>query len=130
VVLDPLDDTWAGTVIFSYDTLDVAAGDSINVFAYYARAVMDNGAEIAVYANRQYMLNTVVQGGRVDQVDGAIVGLKRVPFTKIKMLDGGLGYDDARNRVIVVEGIEGSVLAEGLKKPKEYSVPGAFAVRG
>ncbi|MDD2655483.1 MAG: hypothetical protein PHQ80_02340 [Candidatus ainarchaeum sp.] len=131
VLLDPLDGEWAGTVVFSYDTLDVSAGDSINVFAYYARAVAnDNVTEIAVYANRQYMLNTVVQGGSVDRVDGAIVGLKRVPFTKIKMLDGGLAYDDARNRVIMVEGIEGSVLAEGLKKPKEHSVPGAFAVRG
>jgi hypothetical protein len=131
VVLDPLEDEWADRVIFSYDTLDASAGDSVNVFAYYARATADGGAtEIAVYANRQYMLNTVVQGGRVDQVDGAIVGLKRVPFTKIKMLDGALAYNDAKNRVIVVEGIEGSVLAEGLKRPKAYSVTGAFAVSG
>lgn len=131
VVLDPLDDVWAGMVIFSYDTLDAAAGDSINVFAYYAKAAASDGAtEIAVYANSQYMLNTVVQGGRVDQVDGAIVNVKRVPFTKIKMLDGALAYNDAKNRVVMVEGIEGSVLAEGLKRPKEYSLPGAFAVRG
>jgi hypothetical protein len=46
------------------------------------------------------------------------------------MLDGALAYNDAKNRVIMVEGIEGSVLAEGLKKPKEYAVPGAFAVSG
>ena len=131
VVLEPLAGVWADRVIFSYDTLDASTGDSINVFAYYAMATAnDKVTEIAVYANGQYMLNTVVQGGRVDQVDGAIVGMRRVPFTKIKMLDGTLAYNDARNRVIMVEGIEGSVLAEGLKKPKEYAVPGAFAVSG
>jgi hypothetical protein len=130
VMLDPLDDEWADTVIFTYDTLDVAAGDGINVFAYYARATAEDGTEIAVYANRQYMLNTVLQDGSVNRVDGAIVGLKRVPFTKIKMLDDALGYNDARNRVVMVEGIEGSVLAGGLRMQKEYSVPGGFAVGG
>ena len=57
------------------------------------------------------------------------MGVKAVPFTKIKMLDPELAYDDAKNRVVVTMGIEGSVLAEGLKRVKEHSMPGAFIVR-
>ncbi len=130
-VLDPLGGEWADYVVFSYDTLDRSAGDTPNLFWYVGTGLANNGeTQVAVYRNEEYMLNTVLEGGRVDREDGVLLGIKVIPFTKIKMLDSGLAYDDGKNRVINVLGIEGSILAEGLKKEREYSMPGAFVVNG
>ncbi|HNT61029.1 MAG TPA: hypothetical protein PKJ97_03570, partial [Candidatus Bilamarchaeaceae archaeon] len=43
VVLDPLGTQWARRVVFTYDTLDAAAGRSMNVFAYFASATAQDG---------------------------------------------------------------------------------------
>lgn len=134
-VLDPLGGEWAEHVIFTYDTLDAAAGKSPNLFYYLATSTTEDNLQYAVYRNDIYGLVAKVEGGRVDRADAGLEDINRqlrikvVPFTKIRMLDENLSYADEKNRVINVQGIEGSVLAEGLKMEKEYALPGAFAVR-
>ncbi|MEW5996501.1 MAG: hypothetical protein AB1657_02810 [Candidatus Micrarchaeota archaeon] len=134
-VLDPLGSEWAEHVIFTYDTLDEAAGESPNVFYYLATSTAQDNSQYAIFRNEVYGLMARVQGERVDRADAELIDIDRrvrikvIPFTKIRMLDENLSYADDRNRVINVQGIEGSVLAEGLRMEREYSLPGAFAVR-
>jgi hypothetical protein len=133
-VLDPLGSGWAENVIFSYDTLDEAVVESPNIFYYFATSTSQDNSQYAIYKNGNYGLMMGISGGRVDRSDADLIDINRrvkiktIPFTKIKMLDESLSYSDAKNRVINVLDIEGSVLAEGLKKEREYSLPGAFAV--
>lgn len=134
-VLDPLGEEWTSHVIFSYDTLDYATQNGTAVFYYFAASTDAGNAEYAIYRNGPYGLMMKVSGGRVDRSDAAIIDISRqmkiktIPFTKIRMLDESLAYDDRKNRVVNVLGIEGSVLAEGIRGEKEYHLPGAFAVR-
>ena len=133
-VLDPLGSTWADKVIFSHDTLDAGVGEGPNLFYYFATSTAQDNSEVAIYKNGNYGLMMKISEGRVDRSDADLIDINRrvkiktIPFTKIKMLDGNLSYSDSRNRVINVLDIEGSVLADGIKKSREYSMPGAFAV--
>ena len=134
-VLDPLEDEWADYVIFSYDTLDYSTMNETAVFYYLATSTESDNTQYAIYRNGVYGLMMKISGGRVDRSDADLIDINRqvriktIPFTKIKMLDESLAYDDGNNRVVDVLGIEGSVLAEGVKMGKEYSLPGAFVVR-
>jgi hypothetical protein len=135
-VLDPLGTEWADSVIFTYDTLDAGVGNGPNLFYYMATSTSQDNTQYAIYKNGDYGLVARVLDGRVDRSDADLIDINRqvriktVPFTKIKVLDENLSYSDAKNRVVNVQDIEGSVLAEGLKRAREYSLPGAFVVRG
>lgn len=134
-LLDPLGDEWAGRVVFAYDALDAATSGEPHVFYYFARSTAQDNTEYAIYRSGNYGLVMRVSDGKVGRSDADLIDISRqarikaIPFTKIKMLDESLPYSDAKNRVVNVLGIEGSVLAEGLKAEKEYSIPGAFVVR-
>ncbi|MCX6769011.1 MAG: hypothetical protein NTY83_04210 [Candidatus Micrarchaeota archaeon] len=135
-VLDPLGTEWADNVIFTYDTLDAGVEGSPNLFYYMATSTAQDNSQYAIYRNGDYGLMMRIMDGRVDRSDADLIDINRqmkiktVPFTKIKILDENLSYSDAKNRVVSVLDIEGSVLAEGMKKSREYSLPGAFVVRG
>lgn len=134
-VLDPLEGEWADYVVFSYDTLDASTQNGTAVFYYLAASTEADNTQYAIYRNGVYGLMMRISGGRVDRSDADLIDINRglrirtVPFTKIKMLDEGLDYYDGKNRLINVLGIEGSVLAEGVRMEREYALPGAFAVR-
>ena len=132
-VVDPLGTSFPRRLIVSYDSLDEVMSESPYVFAYLGEMQGRSGS-LSVFGNNVYYLAVPAFEGNEPIADGELVDrgsgitIKTIAFTKLLLLDPELEYTDGKNRLVNTEGIEGSVLAQSLRKTGEFNVEGGFVV--
>ncbi|MEM4707338.1 MAG: hypothetical protein QXL47_01895 [Candidatus Anstonellales archaeon] len=119
-IINPFENNWKGKVILSGKSLDAASNNVYYVLSYRGKESTQTGWTY-VFGNENYILVfNSAQGGMGDGVMYTKKGYFEVPFTKIFLLLENKSLEDPANRIIVVRGIENSILYNALVKGKVW----------
>jgi len=129
-IVNPFENSWKGKVILSGKSLDIASNNTYYILSYIGKEPSRSGGWTYAFGNENYLLAFGYSDGRIgDGVMYTKKGAFEVPFTKIFLLNENQSIEDRRNRVVVVRGIEDSILYNALVKGKvEYENEGGRVV--
>lgn len=128
-VVNPFENSWKGKIILSGKSLDAASDNVYYVLSYRGKEISQTGWTY-IFGNENYILAFGYSQGAME--DGTMYtrkGAFDVPFTKIFILLENQSIESAANRVVIVKGIENSILYNALVKGKtEYENQGGKVV--
>ncbi|MGB9719839.1 MAG: hypothetical protein ACPL06_04590 [Candidatus Anstonellales archaeon] len=128
-VINPFENGWKGKIVLSGKSLDVASNNTYYVLSYRGKQSSQSGWTY-VFGNQNYVLVFTYSQGEIG--DGTMYtkkGAFEVPFTKIFVLLENQSIEDIENRVVVVRGIENSIVYNALVSGKtEYENDGGKVV--
>ncbi len=128
-IINPFEDGWKGKIILSGKSLDSASKNAYYVLSYIGKESSQSGWTY-VFGNENYIFAFGYSQGQIgDGVMYTKKGAFEVPFTKTFVLLENESIESAGNRIIVVRGIENSVLYNALVRGKiEYENNGGKVV--